>query len=98
MPNLFQFLEVDRANPVKVPAVSRVKEFNEIYTEYPRQDAADQADRVVRRLRPVWKATVVAVELPAGKDPADLSREGIWMLVNKTMEARMSRDKEVMST
>ena len=60
MPNLFQFLEVDRANPVKVPAVSRIKEFNEIYTEYPRQDAADQADRCIECGNPYceWKCPV----------------------------------------
>ena len=60
MPNLFQFLEVDRANPVKVPAVSRVKEFNEIYIEYPQQDAADQADRCIECGNPYceWKCPV----------------------------------------
>jgi glutamate synthase (NADPH/NADH) small chain len=60
VPNLFQFLEVDRANPVKIPAVNRVKEFNEIYTDYPRQDAADQADRCIECGNPYceWKCPV----------------------------------------
>ena len=60
MPNLFQFIEVHRANPVKIPAVNRVKEFNEIYTDYNRQDAADQADRCIECGNPYceWKCPV----------------------------------------
>ncbi len=60
MSNLFQFIEVHRANPVKIPAVNRVKEFNEIYTDYNRQDAADQADRCIECGNPYceWKCPV----------------------------------------
>ncbi len=60
MPNVFQFLEVHRANPAKKSALNRVKEFNEIYTDYNRQDAANQAERCIECGNPYceWKCPV----------------------------------------
>ncbi|MCZ6882361.1 MAG: FAD-dependent oxidoreductase [Gammaproteobacteria bacterium] len=60
MPNVFQFLEVHRANPAKKSALNRVKEFNEIYTDYNRQDAASQAERCIECGNPYceWKCPV----------------------------------------
>jgi glutamate synthase (NADPH/NADH) small chain len=60
VPNVFQFLEVHRANPAKKSALNRVKEFNEIYTDYNRQDAANQAERCIECGNPYceWKCPV----------------------------------------
>jgi glutamate synthase (NADPH/NADH) small chain len=44
MPNVFQFLEVQRTDPGKKPAFVRVKEFGEIYGDYEQQEAAEQAE------------------------------------------------------
>ena len=41
MPNVFQFLEVQRTDPVKKTAQNRVKEFDEIYNAYGQQQAAE---------------------------------------------------------
>ena len=39
MPNVFQFLEVQRTDPGKKPAFVRIKEFGEIYGDYEQQEA-----------------------------------------------------------
>ena len=60
MPNVFQFLEVQRADPGKVPAFIRVKEFGEIYGEYEQQEATEQAERCLECGNPYceWKCPV----------------------------------------
>jgi glutamate synthase (NADPH/NADH) small chain len=60
MPNVFQFLEVQRADPGKKPAFVRVNEFGEIYGEYEQQEAADQAERCLECGNPYceWKCPV----------------------------------------
>ena len=60
MPNVFQFLEVQRTDPGKKPAFVRVKEFGEIYGDYQQQEAADQAERCIECGNPYceWKCPV----------------------------------------
>ncbi len=60
MPNVFQFLEVQRADPGKKSAFVRVKEFGEIYGEYEQQEAAEQAERCLECGNPYceWKCPV----------------------------------------
>jgi len=60
MPNVFQFLEVQRADPGKIPAFIRVKEFGEIYGEFEQQEAAEQAERCLECGNPYceWKCPV----------------------------------------
>jgi len=60
MPNVFQFLEVQRTDPVKIPAGDRVKEFDEIYHAYGQQQAAEQSDRCIECGNPYceWKCPV----------------------------------------
>ena len=60
MPNVFQFLEVQRADPGKIPAFIRVKEFGEIYGEYEQQEASEQAERCLECGNPYceWKCPV----------------------------------------
>jgi len=60
MANVFQFLEVQRADPGKKPAFVRVKEFGEIYGEYGQQEAAEQSDRCIECGNPYceWKCPV----------------------------------------
>ncbi|MCP5038590.1 MAG: glutamate synthase small subunit, partial [Rhodobacteraceae bacterium] len=60
MPNVFQFLEVQRTDPGKKPAFVRVKEFGEIYGDYGQQEAADQAERCLECGNPYceWKCPV----------------------------------------
>jgi glutamate synthase (NADPH/NADH) small chain len=60
MPNTFQFLEVQRADPGKKPAFVRVNEFGEIYGEYEQQEAADQSERCLECGNPYceWKCPV----------------------------------------
>jgi len=60
MPNVFQFLEVQRADPGKMPAFIRVKEFGEIYGEYEQQEASEQAERCLECGNPYceWKCPV----------------------------------------
>jgi len=41
MSNVFQFLEVQRTDPGKKPALVRIKEFGEIYGEYGQQEAVE---------------------------------------------------------
>ena len=60
MANVFQFLEVQRADPGKKPAFERVNEFGEIYGDFGQQEAADQADRCLECGNPYceWKCPV----------------------------------------
>jgi len=60
MSNVFQFLEVQRADPGKKPAFVRVNEFGEIYGEYQQQEAADQSERCLECGNPYceWKCPV----------------------------------------
>ncbi len=52
MPYVFQFLEVQRADPGKKPAFSRIKEFGEIYGEYEQQEAAEQSELAFQTSNP----------------------------------------------
>lgn len=60
MSNDFQFLDVPRQDPEKVPAQERSKEFNEIYGEYEVEQAASQAERCLGCGNPYceWKCPV----------------------------------------
>ncbi len=60
MPNVFQFLDVQRTDPAKKPALTRVKEFTEIYVEFGQQEAADQSERCIECGNPYceWKCPV----------------------------------------
>ncbi len=60
MANTFQFLEVQRSDPGKLPAFKRVQEFGEIYGDYAQQEAADQSDRCIECGNPYceWKCPV----------------------------------------
>jgi len=60
VPNVFQFLEVQRTDPAKKPAPERVREFNEIYTDFNQQNAASQAARCIECGNPYceWKCPV----------------------------------------
>ncbi len=60
MANVFQFLEVQRADPGKKPAFVRVNEFGEIYGDYEQQEAADQSERCIECGNPYceWKCPV----------------------------------------
>ena len=60
MSNVFQFLEVQRTDPDKKAAQSRVVEFNEIYTNFNQQQAAIQSERCLECGNPYceWKCPV----------------------------------------
>ena len=60
MGNNFQFLDVERHNPKKKDAKLRIKEFAEIYGEFNREHAAEQADRCLHCGNPYceWKCPV----------------------------------------
>jgi len=60
MSNDFQFLDVPRQDPEKVPAQERSKEFREIYGDYDSDKAASQADRCLECGNPYceWKCPV----------------------------------------
>jgi len=60
MANVFQFLEVQRADPGKKPAFERVNEFGEIYGDYGQQEAAEQSQRCIECGNPYceWKCPV----------------------------------------
>ncbi len=60
MSNVFQFLEVQRTDPDKKPAQSRVIDFDEIYTNFNRQQAAIQSERCLECGNPYceWKCPV----------------------------------------
>jgi len=60
MANNFQFVNVPRIDPIKVPANQRKQEFKEIYGELDAEQAADQADRCLHCGNPYceWKCPV----------------------------------------
>lgn len=60
MANNFQFVELPRVDPVKVPASKRKQEFKEIYGNYNTVQAADQAGRCLDCGNPYceWKCPV----------------------------------------
>ncbi|MFV2031075.1 MAG: FAD-dependent oxidoreductase [Gammaproteobacteria bacterium] len=60
MPNVFQFLDVQRTDPAKKSAQTRVTEFTEIYSEFDQQEAANQSDRCIECGNPYceWKCPV----------------------------------------
>jgi len=60
MANNFQFVDVPRIDPEKVPADKRKQEFKEIYGEYDATQAAGQADRCLDCGNPYceWKCPV----------------------------------------
>ena len=60
MSKVFQFLEVQRNDPVKIPAHNRATEFIEIYTDFNQQDAANQSERCIDCGNPYceWKCPV----------------------------------------
>ncbi len=60
MANLFQFVDVPRQDPVKIPVEMRSKNFLEIYGEYDEQAAVAQSDRCIACGNPYceWKCPV----------------------------------------
>jgi glutamate synthase (NADPH) small chain len=60
MANVFQFLDVQRSDPLKKSAPDRVKEFAEIYHNFDLRQAAEQADRCLECGNPYceWKCPV----------------------------------------
>ncbi len=60
MSNDFQFLDVPRQDPEKVPALERNKQFNEIYGQYDVEQAASQSERCLECGNPYceWKCPV----------------------------------------
>lgn len=60
MSNDFQFLDLPRQDPEKVPARERIKEFNEIYGHYMADQAAAQSERCLSCGNPYceWKCPV----------------------------------------
>ncbi|MEO1889997.1 MAG: FAD-dependent oxidoreductase [Cycloclasticus sp.] len=60
MANNFQFVDVPRIDPIKIPAAQRKQEFKEIYNEYDASNAAEQADRCLHCGNPYceWKCPV----------------------------------------
>lgn len=60
MANVFQFLDVQRSEPLKKSAPDRVKEFAEIYHNFDLKQAAEQADRCLECGNPYceWKCPV----------------------------------------
>ncbi len=60
MSKVFQFLEVNRADPGKKEATARVLEFGEIYGDYEQQEAAEQSARCLECGNPYceWKCPV----------------------------------------
>jgi len=60
MSNDFQFLDLPRQDPEKVPALERTKEFKEIYGDYDADQAGAQADRCLSCGNPYceWKCPV----------------------------------------
>ena len=45
MPNLFQFVDVPRQDPAKLPVEVRVRNFQEIYGPFDEHGATAQSDR-----------------------------------------------------
>lgn len=60
MSNLFQFLDLPRQDPEKVPARDRVQEFKEIYGQFAADQAAAQSERCLSCGNPYceWKCPV----------------------------------------
>jgi glutamate synthase (NADPH/NADH) small chain len=60
MANVFQFLDVQRNDPIKKTVQDRVQEFAEIYHDFDLQQAAQQADRCLECGNPYceWKCPV----------------------------------------
>ena len=60
MANVFQFLDVQRNDPLKKTASDRIREFAEIYHSYDLRQAAEQADRCLQCGNPYceWKCPV----------------------------------------
>jgi glutamate synthase (NADPH/NADH) small chain len=60
MANLFQFVDVPRQDPMKVPVETRARDFQEIYGQYDEQSAAAQSDRCIECGNPYceWKCPV----------------------------------------
>jgi len=60
MSNDFQFLDLPRQDPKKVPAVERAKQFKEIYGQFQQEQAAAQAERCLDCGNPYceWKCPV----------------------------------------
>mgnify|MGYP002640186938 FL=1 len=60
MPNVFQFLDVQRNDPTKKLAQDRVKEFSEIYQNFGQNQAGEQAERCLECGNPYceWKCPV----------------------------------------
>jgi glutamate synthase (NADPH/NADH) small chain len=60
MPNLFQFVDVPRQDPKKLPVEVRTQDFREIYGQFDEQGAAAQSDRCIACGNPYceWKCPV----------------------------------------
>ncbi len=60
MSSVFQFLEIERADPEKKSAEERSTQFVEIYTDFGQKQAADQSDRCLECGNPYceWKCPV----------------------------------------
>ncbi|NQY51930.1 MAG: glutamate synthase subunit beta [Piscirickettsiaceae bacterium] len=58
--NVFQFLDVNRANPNKLEADERIKNFGEIYGEFDAKSSAEQSNRCLECGNPYceWKCPV----------------------------------------
>jgi glutamate synthase (NADPH/NADH) small chain len=60
MANLFQFVDVPRQDPMKIPVETRARDFQEIYGQYDEQSAAAQSERCIECGNPYceWKCPV----------------------------------------
>jgi len=60
MPNVFKFMDQQRADPAKKSASSRIVEFGEIYNGFGQHQAADQSERCIECGNPYceWKCPV----------------------------------------
>ncbi len=60
MANVFQFLDVQRNDPIKKPAPDRIREFAEIYHNFDIKQASQQAERCIECGNPYceWKCPV----------------------------------------
>ncbi len=58
--NVMQFMDLDREDPPKAPAIVRLKDFREIYGQYGAEDAAKQSGRCLSCGNPYceWKCPV----------------------------------------
>jgi len=92
--NDFQFLDVGRCDPEKVPVATRRQEFAEIYKPFRKQDVASQAHRCiacgnpycewkcpVHNYIPNWLKLVSEGQYPQGRravSPDQLPARGLW--------------------